>query len=99
MMIQHVKGLSAEKAIPFLRRWPTPYNFYDEARQTRIELEREDTLSELLGDEQTKSKGKSKKRKAEDLVVDTLGTDDQRGIRGVLGAKIYHLFADRSYKS
>lgn len=96
-MIQHVKGLSAEKAVPFLNRWPTPHKFYDEARQMRIEVEREDTLSELLGDDQIKSRGKSKKRKAEDLIVNTLGTDDTRGIRGLLGAKIYHLFADRSY--
>lgn len=101
-MIQSVAGLSAAKAEPFVERWPTPGIFFDDCRKRRLEVEVEDyefdtgsagnSLSPY-----SKGKAKSKRRKAEDFVVEELGLDDMRGIREKLGATLYQMFSMKGY--
>lgn len=87
-MIQSVSGVSAEKAVQIIDRWPTPFSFYDEAEQHKIEVEKEN--AKLLSLLTTKPK---KKRNPEDFVAEKLGPSTSlRAVKGKLGAKIYQVF-------
>lgn len=93
-MVQRVNGVSAEKALQVIRRWPTPLSFFSDAEAHRLEVEEENAR---LDDLQS-GKGKSKKRKAEDFVTEVLGGDaPQRGVKGKLGTRLFHLFAAEQY--
>lgn len=95
-MIQRVSGVSAEKAVQVLQRWPTPLSFFKEAEVHRLEVEEE---NEAFDESQTgKGKGKAKKRKAEDFVTEVLGGDvAQRGVKGKVATRLFHLFAAEEY--
>lgn len=101
-MVQHVSGVSPEKALQFIKRWPTPAIFYEETKARRLEVQQEEWKSQEDGEDLVvsgsggKGKGK-KKRKAEDFVFEELGSDELRGIKGKLGAKLFNLFASKPY--
>ena len=87
-MIQHVNGISAEKAGPFIHRWPTPVAFFEDA--VRHEREVADENARL--DREPPTKGKAKRRKPEEFVLEELGdAGGQRAIKGALAAKLWHL--------
>lgn len=90
-MILRVAGLSAEKAVGFVERWPTPASFYQDVCSHEINVKKENRQIEEE-DANAGGKGKVKKRKMEKFVVESLPSDDPRRIKGKLAAKIWTLF-------
>ncbi|KAK4703124.1 crossover junction endonuclease MUS81, partial [Phenoliferia sp. Uapishka_3] len=87
-MIQCVSGISAEKAGPFIERWPTPILFFEEAMCHQAIVEAENRELDRTEDPAKKGKG-PKRRKCEDFVVEALGDGGQRAIKGALSAKLW----------
>ena len=95
-MIQRVQGLSAEKTVQFLGRWETPIAFWEESAAWRGSIAVENEAMDIQEAEEASlgvKKKKEKRRKAEDFVADNLDDVAMRGIKGKLGSKLYHLFA------
>jgi hypothetical protein len=90
-MIQRVQGVSAEKAVQFVEKWPTPHAFFLEAEDHTLKVAGENARLEAEA-EASGSKKKVKTRKAEDFVVDTLPPEGPRAIKGKVGGRIYNLF-------
>lgn len=88
-MIQRVSGLSAEKAVQFVQRWETPRQFFDECRahDQRLAIDRAAPDPHVAGPSGTKTKA----RKEEGFVIETLADTGPRAIKGKLGARLYHL--------
>ncbi|GAA6021628.1 hypothetical protein JCM11491_001244 [Sporobolomyces phaffii] len=94
-MVQRVHGVSAEKAVQFLTRWPTLAQFWHEARAWERDVEAENRALDAAGERVAggTAKGpKAKRRKVEDFVVANLEDVGTRGIKAKLGAKIWELF-------
>ncbi|GAA5834650.1 hypothetical protein JCM11251_003623 [Rhodosporidiobolus azoricus] len=102
-MIQRVNGVSAEKAVQFLGRWETPWQFYEEAKAHERAVEDEnaqlDRMEQDVVREGKKAKKPAKRRKVEDFVIEELekagvggGTRD---IKGKVGGRIWELFMTR----
>ncbi|KAK4047019.1 Crossover junction endonuclease mus81 [Microbotryomycetes sp. JL201] len=90
-MIQKINGVSAEKAVQFVDKWPTPYSFYLATKRHRQQFEAHPSQNNDVG-------RKCKQRKIEDFVVDSLPDIGQRGIKSKVGARIWHLFASKEYE-
>lgn len=94
-MVQHVNGVSAEMTVPFIARWPTPIQFYEETMIHRLELEDQNGME--VDEPSAKGRGKAKKRLAENFVTETLaegrgdGDMGARCIKGVNGVKLWDL--------
>jgi crossover junction endonuclease MUS81 len=94
-MIQMNSGVSAEKAVQFIRRWPTPRSFWDGTRDHRRIVEKELEEAGPGGE----GKGKKKARKAEDYISECFEGDTlSRGLKGKLATKLFHLFASVDYE-
>ncbi|GAA6043817.1 hypothetical protein JCM8097_002064 [Rhodosporidiobolus ruineniae] len=92
-MIQRVNGVSAEKAVQFVGRWPTPVEFWEEAKAHEAAVEAENkALDESGTGAGAGGRGKPKRRKVEDFVVDNLDDVGTRGIKGKVGGRIWDLF-------
>ncbi|KAM0787646.1 hypothetical protein ACM66B_003710 [Microbotryomycetes sp. NB124-2] len=96
-MVQRINGVSAEKTVQFVERWPTPKMFWDETKKHRQEFGSE-TGGNVEGGVGGGG-GKSKKRKIEDFVIDNLPDIGQRGIKGKVGSRIWALFASENYEA
>lgn len=94
--MQRVNGLSTEKAVQFVSRWECSVDFWEQTKEHRALVESENLAIELEEREAVEMGVKRKavkRRKVEDYVVEQLGDGGPRGIKGKLGGKIYHLFA------
>ncbi|GAA5924700.1 hypothetical protein JCM1841_006389 [Sporobolomyces salmonicolor] len=99
-MIQRVSGVSAEKAVQFLKRWETPIQFFEEAVRHEREVEAENAALDREeagagGGGATKKRGQPKRRRKEDFVTEELEDGGTRGIKAKLGGKIFELFTTR----
>ncbi|CEQ40326.1 SPOSA6832_01952, partial [Sporobolomyces salmonicolor] len=99
-MIQRVSGVSAEKAVQFLKRWETPIQFFEEAVRHEREVEEENAAldreeADAGGGGATKKRGQPKRRRKEDFVTEELEDGGTRGIKAKLGGKIFELFTTR----
>ncbi|GAA5940091.1 Mus81p [Sporobolomyces koalae] len=88
-MVQRIQGMSAEKAVQFLNRWPTLVQFFEEAKKWELEVEEENANFDRDQASTTANRAKSKRRKKEDFVVNNLEDVGTRGIKGKLGERIW----------
>lgn len=112
-MVQTVRGLSAEAAVPLVQRWPTPRSFYDacayrreaedlaratEASQSQSQLESQ-TSTASAGSRGGGAKASSRKRaNPAKFIVDELAEENAvRGIKGALSERLFNLMTADSY--